>query len=400
MPGRALVLYPSEVDLRFEYRGRHIYDLLSSERAGQKNPCSFLGLASALEGTYLSWRDIRSYDDLRPFEVIVVVPRLEFRLDWLREAKRRYPRTVFVGQFEENVRKHKIWCRGWEFQKAFFEFAQLVDVMTTFNEQSCQYYELYARRPVTYLPHPYPVEYVQPLGLGQPPTTKRNMLLKAGHIHGRVGADGFADVAVLARILDSFPEFGIQIEGFPQTTEEVLAVFDIRQHQDARRLEWALLRGPLSTRLPAGLRRVARYLLYDPAPAGRPQDPLLLRRVSPERIQLVPRRPWWSMLDVWAGAYLALDMDTCFTVGRNAADAAATGTPIIGCNSDFQTKLYPELVVSELDYGKAEALARRLLDDGAWYESLTAAAARRLEQFSYANTRKRFWELVERVRPH
>jgi len=198
------------------------------------NPCSFSGLAVALRGTYRAWNGIRSFQDLAGFEVIVVVPKLSFRVGWLREARKRFPNTLFVGQYEENVRKHKLWCRSWEFQKSFYEFAQIMDVMTTFHERTRPYYELFSKRKVEYLPHPYAVDYVAGLGVRRAHQQKAKILLKAGHIHGRAGADGFADVVPLIHLLEQENGYRIQIIDYPRSTEEVLWVFDIRGRQDHR----------------------------------------------------------------------------------------------------------------------------------------------------------------------
>ncbi len=361
------------------------------------NPCSFSGLAIALRGTYRAWNEIRSYDDLRGFDTILVVPKLHFRTEWLREAKQRFPNTVFIGQFEENVRKHKLWCRSWEFQKSFYEFAQLMDVMTTFNDQTHQYYELFSKNKVEYLPHPYPLDCVNRLGVRKTHRQKQKLLLKAGHIHGRVGADGFADVVPLIHLLEQQPDYQIQIIDYPRTTEEMLWVFDIRGRQDKRPLERLLWRNRIARNLPKPLGKLRDLMgaaIYRPAPAGRPADPLLLRGVDPRAIVAKRQQTWREMLEDWGRALLGLDLDTCFTVGRNVADAVAVGTPIIGCNSDFQQKLLPELAVGELDYELTFRLARRLVRDPEFHAHLCDLGWRRLQAFRPENIRSRLLEIV------
>ena len=100
------------------------------------------------------------------------------------------------------------------------------------------------------------------------------------------------------------------------------------------------------------------------------------------------------MLKDRSNAYLAIDMDTGFTVGGNVADAVAAGTPIIGCNSDCQTKLLPELAIDELDYGRAEELATHLIRDAEYFKDQVQQGRRRLEEFSHENTWRRFYRLI------
>jgi hypothetical protein len=399
--GSTAVIYTEPGGTSYRYAGRHFFEAEEQWRAvGEVNPCSFLGLASALRGSYYSWDCVPGFDELRQFDAIVVVPKLHFRLDWLKEARARLPDTILIGQYEENVRKHKIWCRSWEFQKGFYEFAQLVDQLTTFTAGTTGYYELFARRPVAYLPHPYPAEVAA--HLAEPlERRQRRVLLKGGHVHGRIGSDGFADVVVFVDMVLRRPEFELQVLDYPRTTEEVLAVFDVRALQDRRPLEQVLWRNRLARRLPRALRRVRDVLgapLFRPAAAGAPEDPLLLRGLAPARVRNIPRCPWRQMLKVWGRARVAIDMETSYTTGRNAADAVAAGTPIIGCNSDFQVALLPELVIGELEFERARTLAERLIDEPAFADHLIQEAQRRLRSYSFDAVHMRFIDLLALVR--
>jgi glycosyltransferase involved in cell wall biosynthesis len=393
---KTVLVYTAPVNRSFDWDGHYIFEHDRQDPTALGNPCGFSGLVSALRGDYRSI-DRADPASLAPYDIILVVPKLDFALPWLREVRRRFPDKLLVGQYEENVRKHKVWCRSWSFQRDFYEFAQTVDMLTTFTDATRGYYELFSARPVAYLPHPYPVEWLASRSLWFGREAKAQLLLKAGYVHGRIGTDGFAELAVLQRLAQRRPGFAIGVEQYPGTTDEVVTEADIRERQHRRRLHEVLYDGRAVRWLPSQVRRAVRRLLFEPAPAGRPEDPLLMRGFDAGRVEVTPRQPWHRMLEVWGRARVALDMDWCWTVGRNAADAAATGTPLVGCNSDFQLALFPGLVVEELDYEGAERLVTRLLQDDGFYDEVAAHARRALEAFSYAATERRFQALLEPV---
>src|SRR5436190_17742489 len=126
---KSAVVFPSDSPRSFRFAGRHIYEVESTRPSAFGNPCGMTGLASAVRGDFLAWSEAEDIRALEPYDVIILVPKLEFRIPWLRELRRRFPGKLLIGQFEENVRKHKIWCRSWAFQRDFYEFAQIVDVL-------------------------------------------------------------------------------------------------------------------------------------------------------------------------------------------------------------------------------------------------------------------------------
>ena len=396
-PFKTALVFPSHSERSFRFTGQHIYELDPAQPSVLGNPCGMTGLASAIRGDFLSWKEVEDPRALAPYDAIIVTPKLEFQIPWLRDVRRRYPAMILVGQFEENVRKHKIWCRSWAFQRDFYEFAQTVDVLTTFHANTLGYYELFARGAVKYLPHPYPTDWARGQGLFAGRAEKDAALLKAGYIHGRIGSDGFADVVPFLRVAERHDELTLLVSGAVATTDEVIRECDIRERQHVRRLNRVLLESRLARSLPGVVRRVLAHVLFEPAAAGQPDDPMKLRGFDPRRLEILPRMPWEAMLRHWRRALVAIDVDSCFTVGRNVADAAATGTPIIGGNSDFQRALFPDLEVDELDYAGAEKLTERLLADTAYYDSVVSSARSRLDDFSYDATRDRFQTILAEV---
>ena len=63
-------------------------------------------------------------------------------------------------------------------------------MLTSFHAGTFEYYELFARTAVEYLPHPYPIDWVEQHEIFVPRVRKERALLKAGYIHGRIGSDG------------------------------------------------------------------------------------------------------------------------------------------------------------------------------------------------------------------
>src|SRR2546426_201768 len=113
--------------VRYEYAGQHIYEVDPDNPTRIAHPCGVAAYASAFRGAFRLWRDVPSFEWLDQYDVILVVPKVEFPNEWLKAVKARFPDKIIVGQFDEPLRYHKLCCRSWRFQKEVYEVSQIVN---------------------------------------------------------------------------------------------------------------------------------------------------------------------------------------------------------------------------------------------------------------------------------
>ena len=83
------------------------------------------------------------------------------------------------------------------------------------------------------------------------------------------------------------------------------------------------------------------------------------------------------------------------TFGRTVVECAALGLCCVGANiCDAINKLYPDLATPAGHVNKQRALIKRLLNDSDFYEHCASQAIIGADQYSYANKRREFMELI------
>jgi glycosyltransferase involved in cell wall biosynthesis len=368
------------------FNGKYAID--EGQSSTSKSPCSYLGLATALQGDYRSIQYVDSSEKFKGYDVVIAaVSSLDDTAritQWIRHVKSWSPKTIFIGQSEASLANHAISSRDWRFQKTFYEFCQEVDEITTFTKETIPYFSLFSRKVVKYLPHLYPLHFVEANNLHKNRSLKEQILFKNGHIHGRLLCDGFADLALLSRIQSNHPAFRIAFVDSPASFVELLSDLDyvtgsFDQPNYLKKTQLAFKKSLLN------ILRFHRKTsdAFRQRSSLRNEFPLVLRGTAEESILKRPFAPWIENIRYMSSTLLMLDMDHSFAVGRSFADAVAVGTPTIGVNSDFQKQLLPELSVSEHDYSSAEALIERLLSDEEYYEEMSRKGRDRLEKFRY-----------------
>jgi hypothetical protein len=387
------------ITYRREYSSAHRYVPGEDwfDRPQRVHRWSMLGFASALQADFITADHFERLDELAPYDVIMMCAvgydDLRFFNEWMKRVRARYPEKRFVGQYEWGVLQHKISCRNWEFQKQYFEYANSVDIMTHWHRGSRIYYELFCNKQIEFVPYAYPLEYVEKLGVRRAAADKAKLLRQSGYIHGRLGTDGFAFLVPLVRVQKALPEYKIQIQDIIRYLDDAIREADSTQWIKKKSRPSLPARAvALAKRKSRGLAR--RLGFIDPTEV--PKVPLKLRGVADEHIDVLPWLGWEDNLKAWSKAYVGVDMDLSYTQGRSVADSVAAGTLAIGCNSTFQEELLPELSVGELEFDKVERLVRELIADPAAYDALADKAYRRLEQYNFANSRKRFYEMLDR----
>lgn len=380
---KKLVLFMYDKKRFLPYQGKYLFEIDKDKPFNFGPLHGFMGLANAIHADYMTSKYLRDLNQLKIYEVIVIVGKTDFNLNLIRLIKKKFPHIKLIGQFEENVRKHKLWCRSKKFLYDFYEFANLVDLMSTFHHATIDYYKLFTHKPVIYLPHAYPIEWVSKKIDKVSREEKNKYILKEGFIFGRPGQDGFLDLLNILNDENS-NDFKIILTNRPIKKFDGLAIFDTL----------SFLRIP---RLSIISRYLADFIFSFPR-ISIPTDIIKLKKYNLEKIYMKKYLSWFDNLQYWKESFLAVDIDSCFTVGRNVLDAAALGCPIIGYNSDFQLQLFPSLSISnELDYKNVKYLVNKLIKDENFYNSVVSYANEKIWDYSYSNSYKNFIKIQENM---
>lgn len=115
--------------------------------------------------------------------------------------------------------------------------------------------------------------------------------------------------------------------------------------------------------------------------------------------KLQPFEKWHDHLKTIAKSMLVINTDFTFTRGRVQTDCAATGTPSLGCNSDGQKDLFPDLfITSDTPVETIVQQAIRLIEDPAYYTSITTQARENLEKYDYKQSAERLTALINSLK--
>jgi len=258
----------------------------------------------------------------------------------------------FVVQIKKDMKKSTVFvtpCVPFEYIREalkspenFKYFKILIDTCDAFlnwgHEAISDYLKLYTDTPVVNFPMTYPFEFAK--AFFKKREEKEKIIFVPGHV---LRVDDVASMLVARKIQEIYPDFVI----------EVLKM---------RGLNVEPLRG-------------SNYRLRAPSPK------------------------WVDFLKRAGRAYMVIDMDNTWTLGRVPNDAAAVGTPCIGLNSGSQADLFPALTCSDIvGTRKAVKLGVKLIEDTKFYKRIQEGAFKKLERYSHENAEKRLSKLLENLR--
>lgn len=286
------------------------------------------------------WPQTFSLEYLRKFDVLMVVHQISDGHEvtaFTQRLKKQFPRQLIIGVPTQPFGiLQKYWDTHPAWLKNFRTFLDACDLVTTLSQSTLATWQTLTKKPVIYLPQPYPVEYTAQFFT--PLEQKNNTIFVAG-------------VAERDTIT--------------------------RGYEVARRLQ-ALF---------------PNYLIYVTRTPGVKTD---LSALGNARYEIVSFQPWREHLEWLKKIKLIINTDFTQTRGRVQVDAAAVGTPSIGADSDGQRDLYPEFQASpNTPVDELLKYAQTLLTDSSLYRAIVALAHNRLQQYSYTITRSRITDVVK-----
>ena len=283
----------------------------------------------------------RNLDYVKRFDVVLVCHHESAHwemLHFLREAKKTSPSTLFLATYGVYQLGHirELW-RDPKWYCSFVDFIEASDLFLTVNRTACDYLQLAAKKPIVYFPPFYPYEYTRHFYRRR--EEKEKTIFIAGNT---VRLDVLAGFLIARVFQKRHPDYTIKLTDWGSMNLEPL--------------------------------KGCRY-------------------------EILPRITWQEYLDETSKALFILNTDIWWTNGRVPLDAAAVGTPCIGCNSNGQMECFPDLVCADIEgIGKALGLAERLMSDSHFYEEIQEKALHQLESYSYENSRRRFEKLISEIR--
>lgn len=284
-----------------------------------------------------AFQKFHNLDYLTKFDVVLVnVSVRSFRemAMFVTAARKLRKRPIIVGAIDSTFGDFRNALRNKDNFKYFKIFLDKCDVFMTYyiHEAIADYLKFYTDTPIVHVPQVYPFEFAK--SFYQPHEKKEKIIFVSGHSR-RV--DDIFSLLVAKKIQRAYHEFSIE-----------------------------MIRRPLENIEPL---KGAGY-------------------------KLVPPTKWQDYLKYSSKTYMIIDMDTAWTWGRVASDAAAVGTPCIGLNSGAQSRLFPDLTCSDItDANKVFGLATKLIENRKFYEMVQRKAFKKLEEYSYGNFMKH-WKLV------
>ena len=283
----------------------------------------------------------RNLEYVRKFDVAVVCHHLDDHwemLHFLRHAKAVSPKTLFLGTHGSyNLGRVRERWRNPAWYRSFVDFVNAADLFFIVNRAGVDYLQRASKQPIIYFPPFYPTEYTQRFYRSL--EAKEKVIYIAGNTRR---LDVMASLLIARELQERHPEFVIRLTDWGEMNLEPL--------------------------------KGSRY-------------------------EMIPRTPWQEYLEMTSTVWLILNTDVWWTNGRVALDAAAVGTPCIGCNANGQMECFSDLVCADIEgIGRASELAERLLRDPQFYGEIQEKARRRLESYSYENSRRRFETLVSDLR--
>ncbi len=103
--------------------------------------------------------------------------------------------------------------------------------------------------------------------------------------------------------------------------------------------------------------------------------------------------------DILAQCKFVINLTDRNTPGRLQGEAAFFGVPVIGSNRlELQEELFPQLSVKPYELEKVVTLGQQLLDNHEFAEHVTKFALSGLSEYNYENSRKRYENLLARIK--
>lgn len=129
----------------------------------------------------------------------------------------------------------------------------------------------------------------------------------------------------------------------------------------------------------------------------------LLNKVVPladfgEDIYIHQREGMGGFYDVLSQCKFVINMADRNTPGRLQGEAAFFGVPVIGSNRlELQNELFPTLAISPYSAEQAYELSKALLAGTHANTAVVELAQKRLQQYNYRRSKKKFFDLLEEV---
>ena len=292
-------------------------------------------ISRKLCGKRLKFKNI---DYMKKFDVIAICHNIFFpdeMVQLLRAARKASPETIFLSTHGVyNLGRLRENWRNPEWFSGLKEFFDMSDIVLAVNRKGVDYLQLATSTPVVYFPPFYPYEYTKGHFVS---TEKKEKIIFIAGDTSRI--DNMLSVFVAKEIEKKHPDFTISLQRWPN-------------------MNLAPLEG--------------------------------------SKYETLPLLEWQEYLELTGKSYLMLNFDFWWTNGRVAKDAAAVGTPCVGGNADSQMELFPDLVCEDVAGVKtAIKLGSKLIDDTEWYQEMQNKASRKLEAYSYENSKKRFEKMID-----
>ena len=309
--------------------------------AHQKATLLERGIHKAKKSLFKETFPYRNLDYVKRFDVVLVCHHESAHwemLHFLKKAKEVSPSTLFLATYGvyQLGRVRELW-RNPRWYRSLMEFIETSDLFLIVNRAAQEYFQLATPKPAVYFPPFYPYEYTRRFCRRR--EEKEKTIFVAGNTER---LDILAGFLMAREFQKRHPDYLIKLT-------------------DWGKMNLELLRG-------------CRY-------------------------EVLSRTTWQGYLEETSKALFILNTDIWWTNGRVPLDAAAVGTPCIGCNANGQMECFPDLTCADIQ-GTAKALqgAERLLSDSLFYEAIQERALSQLESYSYENSKKRFESLVAGIR--
>lgn len=262
-----------------------------------------------------------------------------FRLmtELVQALRRQFPHLVIIGTHATFSlgRLRELW-KSKEWFSSLRTFMDSCDVFAVANREAIEYVSLVSRTPVRYLPQFYPLEYTQQLGIRN--GTKNKTIFVAGNTSR---SDVVWGCLLAKEIQSRHTGYRVQVigsEGFNDATLDG-SDFDV-----------------------------------------------------------LPRMAWTDYLKTVAQSRLVINTDVGWTNGRVQSDAAAMMTPCIGVNAGWQTELFPDLTIPDVEGSTlAIEIADKLITSDSYCQSTSQSAFDKLSEWSYSGGRRRVLEVIADV---
>lgn len=290
-----------------------------------------------------SWPQTFSFDYLKPFNVVLIVHQISDGHEitaFAQRLKREQPDKIVLGVptqpfgiLQEYWAAHPAWLRNFQL------FLDACDIVLTIVKNTKSAWQELTKRPVVYLPQPYPVEYARQFF--QPRSAKKPIIFVAGVTE----RDNIRRGQIVATQLQKkSPDYDIHITDTPGTAPDTTAL-------------------------------------------------------NGSRFTVTPFKLWQEYLPYVAQLSLVINTDFTATRGRVQVDAAATGTPSLGANSDAQYDLFPSLAATaDTPIEAIVETGQRLLQNQTHYQETVAYAEAHLASYAYPAAASRMKQLVEQYR--